>query len=774
MKIKHKLLLQAVFLAVIPALIIAAVITLQANHASFKALEKKSQEQLIALRELKKSQITAYLQTIDAQVKTLSANPAVVDAAAKFVHSFHSLNDRQNDFIDDNSQLRSYYQNDFAKAFKETNTNEALETEQLLSKLDYLGVHYQSKYIANNDFALGAKDGLSTAGNSPYDQVHKDYHGMFRDYLNQFGYYDIFIVDANTGHIVYSVFKELDYATSLNTGPYANSGIARVFNKAKKLKNSEDTAMVDFDGYFPSYNQAASFIASPIGNANGKTSAILVFQMPIDGINNTMTSNQNWQQVGLGLSGETYLVGQDQKLRSESRFLIQDRENYFQALAQSKSQPNLEKIKSYNSALGLQFVKTPGVNDALNGQSGFSRFADYRNVDVLSAYTQISYGDQTWALMAEMDVEEAFSDAVQLSDDLFLYSMTALLIIGIVSITIGLIIARILVTPINTLVERITDISQGEGDLTVALGLAKRQDEIGDVGKAFNQFVEKIRKIIAEIDLHASQLASSSEELSAVTSETNNVVVLQKDKTDITTRVMSEFSGSIEDIADNSIDTANLTNEASSESVKGAELSQNAQQAISALVDSVNTAAQELKELNTQVEDITGILSVIDSIAEQTNLLALNAAIEAARAGESGRGFSVVADEVRTLAGKTQESTIEIQRKIDELKCSSSRSVTAMSSATDEANKGITLVHETATSLRTVAELVANVSTKNTSNATVAKQQSVSVSEVHQNIIDIASYTEDTSSASLQTSQASSELAKLAVNMSSIVQQFKY
>ena len=147
--------------------------------------------------------------------------------------------------------------------------------------------------------------------------------------------------------------------------------------------------------------------------------------------------------------------------------------------------------------------------------------------------------------------------------------------------------------------------------------------------------------------------------------------------------------------------------------------------------------------LNEHVQDITSILLVIESISEQTNLLALNAAIEAARAGESGRGFSVVADEVRSLASKTQASTIEIQRKIDGLRNSSSKSIAAMENARNEANTGIQLVKETAFNIKQVAALVADVKNKNSNNATVAQQQSTSVHEVHQNIIDIASYTDN-------------------------------
>jgi len=773
MSIKIKLLLQAIFLAVIPALVVALLITEYSKQSSFTALENKAQEQLVSLRELKKSQIVGYLNTVQSQVQQMSKNLAVIDASQAFVKTFATVEKKQLG-KSASTALTSYYQNEFAPKFNKSNSGDNVDVSSRLNKLDEYANYYQDKYIAQNRFPLGEKDKLINAGNSAYDVSHAKYHAMFRDFLNEYGYYDIFIVDANTGRIVYSVFKELDFATSLVSGPYNHTAIADVFQQSLNLQDANASSFVDFQSYFPSYNSGASFIASPITANDGKVNSVLIFQMPVNGINQIMTSGGQWQSVGLGLSGETYLVGENKLLRSESRFLIDDKAGYLKALKNSGDQPNLTQIDVSNSALNLQFVKTPGVNSALSGDSGFARFNDYRGVEVFSAYTSIEYGGQRWALMAEMDADEVLASAVLLSEELQMYSLISLLTIAVVSVIIGLIISTKLVTPIRDLVELITDISEGDGDLTVELALAKRTDEIGDVGKAFNTFVKKIRNIVIEIDGHAGQLASSSEELEAVTNETNNVVILQKHKTQATQQTVSEFSGSIGDIADNSLHTADLTEQANSHSIKGATLSKDAKQAIHNLVGSVSSAATELEDLNEHVEDITSILSVIQSISEQTNLLALNAAIEASRAGESGRGFSVVADEVRSLASKTQASTIEIQSKIEGLRNSSSRSIVAMENAHKQANTGIQLVQETASNLQLVAELVADVKNKNSSNATVAQQQSSSVNEVHQNIIDIASYTDTASSASLQTSQASSELARLAVNMSTLVKQFKY
>ncbi|SFC16111.1 methyl-accepting chemotaxis protein [Pseudoalteromonas denitrificans] len=774
MKLKSKLIFQAIFLALVPALVTALIITLEANQASFKALENKTKERLVSLRELKKTQIESYFGTINSQIITMSKNPAVIDASIDFVKYF---NDEPLDSfvsVSERNSLSRYYQSDFTEQFKSKNPNSLINANLKVAQLDNRSIHFQNKYIASNQFPLGQKDRLHSGGSSKYDETHERYHAMFQDFLTRFGYYDIFIADAKTGNIVYSVYKEIDYATSVKHGAYSNSGIGDAFRQSVNAYDVNHTSMIDFKSYFPSYNFPASFISSPIKNNIGETVAVLIYQMPIDGINNTMTSDQKWQHVGLGLSGETYLVGPDKLLRSESRFLIEDKSNYIKALEISEHQPNTNRININNSAIGLQYVDTKGVSQALQGIADVDVFLDYRDVPVLSAYTSISFGGLKWALMAEIDVAEAFYDAYKLSDDLFFYSILCLIVIAIFSIIIGLYITKVLVSPINVLVERITDISQGDGDLTAKLSIAERKDEIGDVAKAFNQFVLHIRNLIIDIDKHAGQLASASEELSSVTKETNEVVTLQKEKADQASIAMQNFTGNISEMSGNTEQSASLTQRANQESINGAEVALNTQEEINHLVQSVTLASNELKELEIQVQDITSILSVIDSIADQTNLLALNAAIEAARAGDSGRGFAVVADEVRMLAGKTQQSTVEIQNKIESLKISSNKSVIAMERASKQAITGITLVEETTTSLHLVTELISDVSNQNTENAIVATQQNENVDEVNQNIIDISRYTENTAGASLQTAQASNELAKLAIDMSTIVKQFKY
>ena len=392
---------------------------------------------------------------------------------------------------------------------------------------------------------------------------------FFRDFLNRFGYYDIFIVDANTGRIVYSVFKEVDYATSLFSGPYADSGIGKAFKQALRLEDTNHSVLIDFAQYQPSYDQAASFIASPIADTTGQVDAVLIFQMPIDGINHTMTNEQQWKNVGLGLTGETYLVGPDKLLRSESRVLIEDSTRYFQLMNDANAQPNLAKIRADQSALGLQVVDTAGVDAALEGKQGIDRYVNYRGIEVFSAYSYIDFGNQRWAILASIDADEALHDGYQLSSDLYSYMSISIGVIGMISLMVGIVCANHLVKPINLLVERLKDISSGDGDLTATLTLAERDDEIGEVGRAFNQFVAKIKDIIVSIDNHATQLSASAEELSTVSRQTNQIVELQKHKTCEVTALITTFSQSMKEIAHNSVDTEALTDDASGESAKG-------------------------------------------------------------------------------------------------------------------------------------------------------------------------------------------------------------
>jgi methyl-accepting chemotaxis protein len=247
---------------------------------------------------------------------------------------------RSYDFVDEDADINKmrnavakYYKNEFAKEYSNLNSGNTIDVMSLLKQLDDQSIALQYHYIQKNPNPPGNKHKLVDAKDgSRYSRIHNQYHPPFRQFVEEFEYYDIFLVDAESGDIMYSAYKELDFTTSLIDGPYANTGIGEAFRAVNKL-DANDVALVDFSPYAPSYEGAASFIASPIFEGS-ECIGVMIFQMPIGRINTIMTSAEKWKDIGLGDSGETYLIGSDFKARSMSRFLIEDKKGFLELMKQ--------------------------------------------------------------------------------------------------------------------------------------------------------------------------------------------------------------------------------------------------------------------------------------------------------------------------------------------------------------------------------------------------------------------------------------------------------
>ncbi|MGB0203697.1 MAG: methyl-accepting chemotaxis protein [Neptuniibacter sp.] len=372
MQLKGKLTLTMLCVGLLPLLVSLIII----EQLAANALEARAFEQLKSLRVNKEKQIENYFVQIQDQIKTFSTNLMVIEASKQFRSGF--LNTNQ---LDDatyqmyRDKLADYYRNDFATKFK-TETGKEIDVEALIPT-DHNRLIAQYDYIANNPHPLGEKVNLVSTGEAKaYDLFHRRYHPVFKDYLEKFGYYDIFLVEPYSGNIVYSVFKELDYATSLIDGPYSNTNFARAFVAAKESKQAQVVFTEDFEPYIPSYEAPAAFMSVPVMEGENLI-AVLIFQMPVDRINTVMQTSE-----GLGESGETYLVGKDLLMRSQSRF-------------------------TEDPTLLHQKVDTSGVRAALTGQSDTSIFPDYRGVPVLSSYSPVKIEGLDWVILAEIDEEEA-------------------------------------------------------------------------------------------------------------------------------------------------------------------------------------------------------------------------------------------------------------------------------------------------------------------------------------------------------------------------------
>jgi methyl-accepting chemotaxis protein len=461
-----------------------------------KEMLELNKDRLTSIREAKKLQIEHYFQQIKDQVVTFSNNGMIIDAMQEFEKAFFEVEGESAELFgeEEKNRLMERYQ------YQQSNTsgasvNAASEwfPKKKISQL------LQSLYISENSNPIGAKEKLDAASDaSVYSQLHKKYHPIVREYLEKFGYYDIFLVEPKSGHIVYSVFKEVDYATSLFDGPYANSGIGRVFKAAMKADGKGAVVLDDFFSYEPSYNAAAAFFASPIYEGSEKV-GILIFQAPVDKIDAVMTSNQDWKNVGLGESGEVYLVGSDFKMKNNSRFIIEDPDGYFALLEKlGEDAEIIKKQKAFKSSIGISEVKTPGSLQALKGKSGFQIFPDYRGVSVLSAYSPVKIEGLHWGILAEIDEAEAFSVQAEMRNTIMMImGIVAILLIGL-SMYIGNLFSR----PIESLCSQLERFARGDIQGIKNLNI-KTNDEFGHLRdsfetllKNFNTYFESSKKIL--------------------------------------------------------------------------------------------------------------------------------------------------------------------------------------------------------------------------------------------------------------------------------------
>ena len=345
---------------------------------------------------------------------------------------------------------------------------------------------------------------------------------------------------------------------------------------------------------------------------------------------------------------------------------------------------------------------------------------------------------------------------------------------GIVAvfIVLGVIIGRGITRPLSAAVVAMRDISAGDGDLTQRLTI-HGHDEVGQFSAGFNTFAEKIRNLVAQASQHTTQVASGAERLSAITAQTSQALVQQQAETEQVSTAMAEMSVSVQEVARSATQAADAAKQSNVEAKQGGNIMQQNIDAVGALADEVERAAVVMQKLDTDSQNIGSILDVIRSIAEQTNLLALNAAIEAARAGEQGRGFAVVADEVRSLASRTQESTQEIQQMIERLQAGAQEAMQVMNSGRSKAMVGVKHAADLRSSLETIVAAGATIESMNIQIASATEEQSATTEEIHRNVASIVGITEQTNGGARQTAAAGENLTQLAQQLRGLLQQFK-
>lgn len=418
------------------------------------------------------------------------------------------------------------------------------------------------------------------------------------------------------------------------------------------------------------------------------------------------------------------------------------------------------------------FKTAYGLSDSMVNNT-----ADFSKIGQISATMNEQYDSSTSAMMVFRDLRlQAFKGAIADSNSSANALITVGIIMGIVT-TILLFAAALPVVKgikgnILQVIGSLRDIAQENGDLTVRIHTSS-EDEIGELVKWFNQFIEKLQGVVKDIVNASLPLSDLAQNLNQLTDDTNRTIDVQQRSANQAKDAVDTMNASVADVADSAALAASAAGEATAAANEGQSVVHETVSSIRQLAENVQASSEVIKQLEVDSNKVGTVLDVIKGIAEQTNLLALNAAIEAARAGEQGRGFAVVADEVRTLASRTQQSTEEIHNTIEQLQNAARSAVSVMVKGTDRADISVQTANKAGQSLNVITETINRISSMNQQIASATDQQQAVASNIVSHVDEIHQRTLETSESSARLAVVSQELADLATNLNAIARQFR-
>ncbi|MCA8948731.1 MAG: methyl-accepting chemotaxis protein, partial [Planctomycetes bacterium] len=638
-----------------------------------------------------------------------------------------------------------------------------------MGRADDATVVAQHYYLQENPSPVGSKDNLDRAKDgSTYSRVHEKYHPWLHGFQQEFGYYDVFLIDPS-GRVVYSVFKEVDFATSLANGPWAGSGLGKLYQQLRGAAQGS-YAFEDYARYTPSYEAPASFIGSPIVQG-GAVLGYVAFQMPIDRINQIMTAS-----TGLGETGEIVLVGPDGLMRSDSRRF-----------------PDVLGVEASfrNPATGR--IESPVVARAIDGETGRMIEGDRSGAELMLAFAPIDILGKRWCALGRIETAEVLAASAKVQQvaeasihALLGWNAVLLLVIGGVMVGVGLLFSRRMMGPIRQTVAALEDIAEGEGDLTQRLD-EERADELGEIGGAFNRFLIRIQDTIRDLGGKATSLTAASTQLISTAGRLSDTSTRTRQQSSTAASAAEQMSANMDSVSRSSSTMAStLRTIAAAVEEMTASIGEVAKSADSAATvanhaaELTRSSDKKVSSLGSAANEIGRVIETIQDIAEQTNLLALNATIEAARAGEAGKGFSVVANEVKDLARQTAEATQDIRQRIVRIQESTQDSIDAITeidkviAQVSAASKSIAVaVGEQRTTTQEIAQSLAdNTSSVDVVNRNVAECVQAS-REISQSVLEVDQNASSTAQGANDTEHAGRQLSELALQLQSVVEAFK-
>lgn len=710
--LRTKLIVLFVTLGALPMLISNGISYL----GSSKEIESRAIEKTDVLINGKIKEISRYFREIEVVTLDLAHLPMTHEALKEFEGPFKNAKvDPGSDFVANQKEsLRKYYKEQFGAEYKKQNGSD-IDVDQFIATLDPLTVIAQNEFIVSNEHPLGQKNKLvQSTKNSPYSLVHQKYHSAYDEYLTSHELYDIFLVN-NDGRVVYTVFKELDFATSLTSGPWAKSGLAAAFQAAKGLSRSK-VHFVDYSAYTPSYDSPAGFLSAAVFDTNGEQIGALIVQFPINKIVEMYKDKQ-----GIGETGGYLLLGSDGTLRADANRL-----------------PDTLNVKNQFKPGSTLKVESEIIQKAVSQKEDgvFYTGLSYDGTKVLAMAEKVKLANVEWIAIAELGHDETFAGLKAMQRNLIILLLISSGLVGLAAYLFG-----------NKLAGNLSGIS----DL-----LSRSSQEVSNSSSQSAASSTELSEAATEQAASLQETMASIEEISAMVNQ--NAESASRAKTAVDANQASSEDGA------RSVD----------EMMRSISEIKNTNDDILAQMEASN---KEFGEIVKIISDIGEKTTVINDIVFQTKLLSFNASVEAARAGEHGKGFAVVAEEVGNLAQMSGNAAREISEmlaqsikrvngiveqtrdRVDQLVEVGKDKITMGQSTAQKCRESLSKITENAKSMSSMISEITHAS----------KEQAQGIQEINKAISQLDQVTQQNSAVAQQSSSQAEELHSQAAELQSAV-----